>query len=586
MKIKSHFLEFLLVCVVIIFIGIPTIDAQSNAKEDLSYDRSSFVILKIANKQGTKLNFRSFYNSNNPYAKRFDWNNISTKELPKSILSGKPANNVTTQAMTNSHIGRELLEYWFQRSQEGEFNTKLIADRGMYNASDLEKQLAKSGPRDIAELKDAGFNLINKSYIILVDVKAFLTMEEYYNVEDQIRREIARDNPGYKFVPIERTQRGYAGNFIAHVFKLDYNEQVQQTLYDNWIYEDDSEETRAHKIAAFENLNVPVVFVDKQAPDKYIFASESKNVTKSNSAVKPRTDEEFIKIFEEEVIEKVLDQLTVTNEDFQVKTGLYKANPILAKIGVKEGVYPEKRFFVLEKKEKADGKIVYKRKGIVRAKSGVTNNTRTSSQGTKPSEFIRVGGLAKLEEGMLLKEKPEKGIAVACLFSPPGISTSEIRDIGANLEYNLSLTLGRKWGSEVRNGLRTGVGFTLESIKVEGNFDEDKYKEFQHIWLYLKKEYPVASIFRAGIFVGIANDWALNEATNEKHTALLLPLGAEGGVKLSYWMEAFLSLEYDVPVTKAYMDIGGKMEETELKWFDIYPHRAGITNRVGVRIAF
>lgn len=119
MKIKSHFLEFLLVCVVIIFIGIPTIDAQSNAKEDLSYDRSSFVILKIANKQGTKLNFRSFYNSNNPYAKRFDWNNISTKELPKSILSGKPANNVTTQAMTNSHIGRELLEYWFQRSQEG-----------------------------------------------------------------------------------------------------------------------------------------------------------------------------------------------------------------------------------------------------------------------------------------------------------------------------------------------------------------------------------------------------------------------------------------------------------------------------------
>ncbi len=120
---------------------------------------------------------------------------------------------------------------------------------------------------------------------------------------------------------------------------------------------------------------------------------------------------EMIRKVCERAIDKSIAQLQKQYEEFRVKTPLYTTEPLSAKIGLKEDVDEKTKFEVLEMVEDADGKIDYKRVGVVRPIKGRIwdnrfmaefeeeneGNTRTAT------EFEIVSG-SGFRLGMLLRE--------------------------------------------------------------------------------------------------------------------------------------------------------------------------------------
>ena len=81
------------------------------------------------------------------------------------------------QFMKDSGIARKIVAKWFNRSEKGGFNMNLVADRGSYNASDIDIKIAKSSERGLALVRDAGEQLIQNTFVVVNDFK-FTSKEE------------------------------------------------------------------------------------------------------------------------------------------------------------------------------------------------------------------------------------------------------------------------------------------------------------------------------------------------------------------------------------------------------------------------
>lgn len=299
-----------------------------------------------------------------------------------------------TQADIEKYIKEEqlankIIGKWYNRQEDGTLNMQVIHDRGLYNAIDADILKASNTKRGLAEVKDFGNQLINKSYIIVVDFKNIKSAKQLKK-KDYI---------------------GFQGNLDAYVYKVDFNENVQYSLYDNaWIYEDDDEATKEQKKKAFDSMDVPVKFFAKKT--RNINKTQGKKGTNAGKFVMvQKTDAQLFTelIFEGET--ETVFQLTRDHEDFRVKTTLNKKNPLSAKVGKKEDIKVDHRFFVFEYvyNEKKDD-MGQKRRGVIRAKKVVDN--RKVATGTSPmSTFYQTSG-GKLEEGFLLQQRVDRGITI------------------------------------------------------------------------------------------------------------------------------------------------------------------------------
>ena len=82
----------------------------------------------------------------------------------------------------------------------------VIAERGMFSATDADVIASRSSVRQEAMLKDAGLNLIDRSYILIYDITS-----------------------------LETTKEGdWIANCDAYIYKLDWSEEVSETFYQQW----------------------------------------------------------------------------------------------------------------------------------------------------------------------------------------------------------------------------------------------------------------------------------------------------------------------------------------------------------------
>jgi hypothetical protein len=103
--------------------------------------------------------------------------------------------------------------------------------------------------------------------------------------------------------------------------------------------------------------------------------------------------------------------LTQVNTDFQAQGSIFKMDPIRSKVGMKEGVKVNQRWFVYELEQKSDGKIAQNRKGVIRASGKIADNRTQATGESATTKFYQIYG-GRLAEGMLLQQKPDFGIAV------------------------------------------------------------------------------------------------------------------------------------------------------------------------------
>ena len=69
-------------------------------------------------------------------------------------------------------IGSRLVAKWFNRDfYTGQCDMELVKQRGLYNASEFDKELAARSTRGLAMLEDAGEELIGNTFVLVNEIK-------------------------------------------------------------------------------------------------------------------------------------------------------------------------------------------------------------------------------------------------------------------------------------------------------------------------------------------------------------------------------------------------------------------------------
>lgn len=233
-------------------------------------------------------------------------------------------------------------------------NMRLIQQRGQYNASDLDVQLAGHTARGIAALSDAGEELIGNTFMLINDITyvtteeraavAKLTMNILGGVLDVLTGGEAGKDIAKTGGAIADMFTGFTVKTHSYLYQLQWNDSIASIFYNNYY----TAVPNAEKAHAF--LNDSTSFRVKYVAHEYEFDGKAEVAGKYDRR-------ELVKMICTRSIDKNIAALQLAYEDFKVKTPVYeivtnekgKVIGYSAKIGMKEGITEQSKFQVIER---------------------------------------------------------------------------------------------------------------------------------------------------------------------------------------------------------------------------------------------
>jgi hypothetical protein len=380
--------------------------------EDVIYRRSSLYTLMISepNRQYAQEIQNTFINASLP--DKFNNHLLPARKIPNAVIGRvKKEKKISIQQanisnyLKKNEIAKQLVAKWFNRSPQGFFDVQLLAERGMYNASDMDVALAKSSKRGMALLADAGEELIKNTFVIVNDFD-YISKEEVAN-KTKAGISLLKDIAEMADVDMDTETadellttfgKGYVIRTFSYLYRLDWNDSVAAVFYEEyWMDKDNLDAARK---AAFDNSDI---FKLKFVGYEIAWADlQSTSYTK-------KSEEELIRIATIRAMDAVIAKLQRKYEVFRTKTPLYSVDPIAAKIGLKEGLEKGDRFEVLEQVMDNDGRTRYKRRGIIKVdKDHIWDNRFMADEDPDNQDsqldFTVFKGNGKFYKGMLIRQ--------------------------------------------------------------------------------------------------------------------------------------------------------------------------------------
>jgi len=270
-------------------------------------------------------------------------------------------------------IGNKVVESWFANGDT--FSMNLVAQRGVYNATESDVLLSEQTKRGIFTVKDAGERLIDKSYILVID---------FYNYQ------------------LGNTLRANSA-VIGYVYKLNWTRERSSDFYTNaWHSKDYLDKMD------FDLSYVSQVYFSNMAGD---FMSPATFINKS--------------------IDLALKEAANSIPDLKVKTSLLSTKPIAAEVGLKEGLKIDQKFLVYERYLNRNSKIALRKIGSVRAKNPIADNRDTIAGKKLKTNFYQDAG-GKLSKGMLMEKRYEIGLGFSI-----GWAKRSLQGVILRLDYNV-----------------------------------------------------------------------------------------------------------------------------------------------------
>ncbi len=538
---KKHLLSFVFV---LLLASLTTTIGQVQ-KVPSSYDRSAITVMVLDFRGGLHAAELAAQSQAINFTQKFFNNNLSSLLMPApfnrtDITSDK--SELIKQSLVQNKVPNGIIATWYAMNSDGMMSQDLIHERGMFNATDDAFLKSKTTKRGNAELEEYGNRLINRSYILILDYTNLYTMEEL-------------KQPSY---------RGWKSTVNGYLFKLNYSQEVQNKLYEAWIYEDDSPAVKAEKKQKFSQLEVPLDFVTMTTVN--IDASQQKE---RNSTIKMLIPDKSPEELFAELVQKGYDEnlysLEKKVEDFKVKTNLTNVHPLQAKIGTKEGILTDYRFFAFENVLNENTNVTkQKMRGVIRATSKIVDNNKVTTGSSGTTEFYQTAG-RKLETGYLLQQRNETGVEVSL-----GFASGEIGGLTGRADYRL----GRF------------IGVPALFAYVAGGVQAQTYDESEYAFLR----------YEAGLAKG------LQLSRNME----LRPYAGYGYEKTTYGDAGIISTNYMTVGTNLSLNIthnaqlwGGagytmfignvKAEddsEYNATWNDLFTNRGGVTVAFGLKVGF
>ncbi len=354
----------------IFILFVPLIIWGQIGQQEAIYRRSSLYTLMInePSRQYADVIAQTFINS--PIPDKFNDHILSFRAIDNAISPriGGREENIKIQIeninnfLASNHIARDMVAKWFMRDENGKFSLDLIAERGSYNATEMDVNLANSSKRGLSLLSDAGEELINNTFLVVNDFD-YVSKEE---VADKVKKGLAlvKDLASLadKEVKTEKIDavltvagKGYVVRTTSFLYQLVWNDSIAAVFYDEY-WMDRNSFNRVKKIS-FENSDIfrlnligyEIAWADLQST---VFTT--------------KTEEELVTIATIRAIDAVIAKLQRKYEVFRTKTPLFNNEPLSAKIGLKEGLEKGDKYEVLEQVMDKDGKTKYKRRGVIR----------------------------------------------------------------------------------------------------------------------------------------------------------------------------------------------------------------------------
>lgn len=431
----------LLTTIAVAGLAIATMAQTKDAKPDIKYRRSSLhtMIIESENFPQKETILKAFntapfpdkYNDHSISDKSFDPQKYPLTQAEKAGLykekskMGKMAANATDSQtdslsielpyriekyLKQNKVANKLVAKWFNRQDDGTFDMNLIGERGSYNASEMQANIAKGSARGVSSLADAGIELIGNTFVVISKFN-FVNNEEVAAVTRDAAKISARQIkiPAAQTAALkaadeayEKAKEGYSVWATSYLYKLTWNDSIEAVFYnDLWM---DKSKIDPKKKEAFDNSDLfKLEFIgDEKAVGLVLFSLKEK-----------RTEEQIITKATIRTIDAVYAKLQKVYDVFKPKVPLLSGDPITAKIGMKEGLEGGEKFEVLEQTlDPKTGLTTYESKGTIKVDSKLIWDNRYNAadepivtEGTdKPLDCTTFSGGKKFYSGMLIKQ--------------------------------------------------------------------------------------------------------------------------------------------------------------------------------------
>lgn len=271
-------------------------------------------------------------------------------------------------------LAKRIVSKWFNRKQgksgDGTFDMNLVIQRGLYDADYYDAQQAAHSIRGQSLLADAGEELIGNTFVLFNDIRYMDRDDAAYweNLGIVFVGAIASELTGglaglaiagaeNVFVRVNNEIAGFRVIITSYLYQLNWNEEIANTFYSMYyMSEPDTEKKMA--------------FNKEKGLFKLNYIGSHTIATREMSLRGVQSKNDMIRKVCERAIDKNIAQLQKEYEVFRVKTPLFSTEPLTAKIGLKEDIDEKSKFEVLEMIEDADGRMNYKRVGVVRPIKG------------------------------------------------------------------------------------------------------------------------------------------------------------------------------------------------------------------------
>lgn len=376
-------------------------------ERDIEYRRSSIYSIMVKHENQKFADTIANVFQLMPVPEKYNDHDLSVKVL--SVLSKEVSPTEVESFLNKNGVASRLVSKWFNRDfTNGVCDVELIKERGLYDASEMDKAIALQTQRGKAMLEDAGEELISNTFVLVNDIKYIdkgersKTWGSIFKVMGSMAA-IVTNNTSYADIgnnvgDITESYKGFKVKVYTHLYQLIWDDETAMTFYEKMY----SEQPDAEKHDAME------LYRDKFKL-KYMGSQLSDGSTTSFLGIKEDEPRLMVRKACQRALDDNVANLQKNYEAFKVKVPLLSIAPLTAQIGKKEGLTEKSRFEVLEIQEK-EGRTVYKRVGVIRPMSNLIWDNRFMAVEEKAeganlgyTTFKKVSG-SNFYPGMLIRE--------------------------------------------------------------------------------------------------------------------------------------------------------------------------------------
>lgn len=352
-----------------------------------------------------------------PVPDKFNDHNLSVKVLTmdeKLSGAGKERENpVISEFLDKNLVASRLVAKWFDRDYfTGVCDMELVKERGLYNATEFDKQLAARSARGMAMLQDAGEELIGNTFVLVNDIRyvdrnkraktAGLVLKSLGSIASAATG-VNVDDLTDNVVDMVESIKGFSVRINTFLYKLEWNDELAALFYQEQYAAVPDEVKKANFDKARGNYKL-----------RYVGKVESKGGTTSFLGIKEEEPVVMVRKACQRAIDENVVDLQRNYIEFRTKSPLVSVEPLTAFVGMKEGVSPESKFEVLEAVEMENGAIRYDRVGVIEPIEGLIwdNRFMAAEEGAVGAGLgcttFRVVSGKDFAKGMLIREMAAK----------------------------------------------------------------------------------------------------------------------------------------------------------------------------------